>query len=163
MWLRLIGAVVAAAGLLTAGYLGWARYRISDAVSLEPGWPRPWPYPDQWVLRWVRHLCYDQALRSEGKTEVARRRLAQWATAALAMAAVGSTPLAMWYRRRRLTRRPTGDAADYSEGFLSGGDPAETRGGGDSDGRQSQVLPSTTSPGRHDSVSPSARPSTSSG
>lgn len=115
MWLRLVGALVAAAGLLTAAYLGWARYRISDPVSVEPGWPKPWPYPDEWVLRWVRRLCHDPALRSEGKTEVARRRLAGWATAGLAVAALGSMPLAIWYRRRTLARRPTREAADYTD------------------------------------------------
>jgi hypothetical protein len=28
----------------------WSLHRTSDAVlSFDPFWPRPWPYPDQWL------------------------------------------------------------------------------------------------------------------
>ena len=39
-------------GVLSTGYLGWARYRISDCVIVNDGenMPRPWPYPDRWLL-----------------------------------------------------------------------------------------------------------------
>jgi len=39
-------------GVLSTGYLGWARYRISNCVIVNDGgnMPRPWPYPDRWLL-----------------------------------------------------------------------------------------------------------------
>ena len=45
------------AGFFPAGYLGWALYRISGIVLVsERHWPRPWPYPDEWLQKWNQQL-----------------------------------------------------------------------------------------------------------
>jgi hypothetical protein len=123
MWLRTLGACVAAAGLLIAGYLAWACYRISDEAMSDTHWPRPWPYPDQWLVRWLRQMAADPA-KSGWTIGVARRHLAEWAGAGLVVGAGGLAPLAVWCRRRSIGRWPTGQAADYADGLSAGGRPA---------------------------------------
>ena len=45
-------------GFISTGYLGWARYRTTDAFFMThpTPWPRSWPYPDQWLCGWERSL-----------------------------------------------------------------------------------------------------------
>lgn len=39
-------------GLLGVAYFGWALHRLSGTVLIaETQWPRPWPYPDEWLLQ----------------------------------------------------------------------------------------------------------------
>jgi hypothetical protein len=48
---------LAAICMLMATYLGFAFARISNTALAEDNqWPRPWPYPDQWLLRWNDQL-----------------------------------------------------------------------------------------------------------
>lgn len=50
-WKRTVVLLLLAIGLLSTGYLAWARYRISGYVFVyDEDWPLPWPYPDLWLL-----------------------------------------------------------------------------------------------------------------
>jgi len=53
--------LIGVASAIAAGYLGWSLYRISPNVIMdvamgESQWPRPWPYPDEWLARWNEQL-----------------------------------------------------------------------------------------------------------
>jgi hypothetical protein len=45
-------------GLLAASYLCWAWHRVTGAVLISDAhvWPRPFPYPDQWLGWWEQRL-----------------------------------------------------------------------------------------------------------
>jgi len=67
-------------------------------------------------LRWERGFANDPA-KAGWTIGVARRYLAAWAVAGLAVAALGLAPLAGWCRRRWPARLLTGQAADYADGL----------------------------------------------
>src|SRR5262245_37052940 len=127
MWMRALGSVIAVAGLLGAAYFGWALHRLRDgAVLYAYERPRPWPYPDVWLLRWERQLEVGTmrraaergdrpGLRIDGEIDAVRARLLGWIGTSLAIGAAGLTPLVPWYQRKRRARLLTGEAADYVE------------------------------------------------
>lgn len=39
--------------VLAVAYAGWARYRVSDAAIHSDGWPREFPYPDEWIVAYA--------------------------------------------------------------------------------------------------------------
>jgi hypothetical protein len=45
---RVTGILAVILGAAVFVYFAWAAHRL-DAI-IEPGWPRPWPYPDGWLL-----------------------------------------------------------------------------------------------------------------
>jgi hypothetical protein len=50
---QILGALVVMWGLAAGAYLAWCQHRLSGTVLLgDPGWPRPWPYPDLLLARW---------------------------------------------------------------------------------------------------------------
>jgi len=53
---RFAGVLILLIGGAASGYFGWCDHRLSYPVLGGPGWPRPWPYPDEWLLRWERAL-----------------------------------------------------------------------------------------------------------
>ena len=42
-------------GILATGYLCWALHR-SSINFFDNQWPRPWPYPDNWLLVWEHEM-----------------------------------------------------------------------------------------------------------
>jgi hypothetical protein len=42
-------------GLLLTIYLGWALHRSFENVFASH-WPRPWPYPDEWLAHWEHQM-----------------------------------------------------------------------------------------------------------
>jgi hypothetical protein len=122
MWMRAVGAVLIVSGTLATAYLEWARYRFSAAVLMKDrAWPRPWPYPDEWLLRYERRLnAADPAppgtVKLEGEIETVREHLADWVNVSFAAAVVGAAPWAVWLRWRLKNRRATQDMMDYAEG-----------------------------------------------
>src|SRR5262245_47758071 len=111
MRFRIVSAVLAVISLLAATYLGWCRHRISAEVFVhEEAWPRPWPYPDGWLERWVRevdaaHPAPPGTIKVEAETERVRDWLAVWAVGALGWAGVGTIPWVLWFWRRWAHRR----------------------------------------------------------
>jgi hypothetical protein len=55
---RIFALCCCVAGILATSYLGWALKRSSGSTMIAEGrkWPRAWPYPDQWLLRWHEKL-----------------------------------------------------------------------------------------------------------
>ena len=122
MWLRMIGVVVCFAGVLPAAYSYWCSYRVSGAVFVsDKNWPRPWPYPDDWLLRWEQRLNKARpmppgTIKVEGEFPTIEETLVQWSRASFSVAAVASAPCVVWFFRSiRRPRGRTGDAVDYSE------------------------------------------------
>ena len=112
MWHRFL-ILVAIIGVLGASYFMWALHRINPATFIPEGraWPRPFPYPDNWLL--ALNNYYDRRyppLRREIKTRSEIYRVQQTVMLAVGffgvMAAVGIVPLASWWNRfRRSSRR----------------------------------------------------------
>ena len=50
-------------GFLATSYLLWAQHRVTPAVLTAEGhlWPRPWPHPDRWLVRWEMRIGEAQA------------------------------------------------------------------------------------------------------
>jgi hypothetical protein len=76
---RSIAAMLALIGLF---YCGWALHRIGAAGISDHTWPRPFPYPDQWVDqygRWLdlRYPAPNGTIKFHG--EVFRVRVTLWA------------------------------------------------------------------------------------
>src|ERR1035437_6577635 len=73
-------------GLLVSSYLCWASHRVSETVLFnEDGktWPRPWPYPDQWLWHWNQrldavHPAPPGSLKLEGELPRIRLYLSCW-------------------------------------------------------------------------------------
>jgi len=44
--------------LASTSYLGLAAYRLCPASMIDDGesWPRPWPFPDHWLVSWHEKL-----------------------------------------------------------------------------------------------------------
>lgn len=125
MRLRILSAVLVVGGLLAAAYLGWAYHRMSYEVRRsDRGWPRPWPYPDDWLHRWERRLDAADRRRSaelghtglkmEGEEYAVRLQVGVGAVTAFLVAAAGLAPWAVRLRRRAALR---GEAGDYADGF----------------------------------------------
>lgn len=55
---RIFAMCCCVGGLLATSYLGWALKRSSGSTMIAEGrmWPRAWPYPDEWLLRWHDRL-----------------------------------------------------------------------------------------------------------
>jgi hypothetical protein len=88
-------------------------------VLFNPGWPRPWPYPDGWLQRWSDRLEAGRPPRPAGmgmtgEIQAYRGRLAAGSACCLALSVGGG----IWWIARAL-RRPTGwaanEVADYAE------------------------------------------------
>jgi len=59
-------------GILSTCYIEWARYLMTHMVELDlsnPQWPppRPWPYPDRWLISWERRLEAEHPLPPGGR------------------------------------------------------------------------------------------------
>jgi hypothetical protein len=50
MFRRVIGILAVVIGAAVFLYFAWAAHRIGYDALREPGWPRPSPYPDRWLL-----------------------------------------------------------------------------------------------------------------
>ena len=58
--------------VLVTSYLCWAFYRIDDSVlETDSDWPRPWPFPDEWLLKWHNRL--DAAYPAPRSIKIPRR------------------------------------------------------------------------------------------
>ena len=140
MWLRTLSAVAVVGGLLGAAYLGWACHRLSyEVMRSDRQWPRPWPYPDRWLLRWARRLDAEDRRRSaaeaaergvppglkmEGEVFAVRLSVGAGAAGCLVVSAAGLVPVVIRHRRRAAARAATGEAGDYAEEFRTIGDRA---------------------------------------
>src|SRR5258708_37609 len=122
MWYRSISAVLVFTCVPTGAYLYWCSYRVSWAAFVsDRNWPRPWPFPDKWLLRWEQRLNRARpappgSVKIEGEFPAIGEMLANCAAASLAVATAWSIPWLIWfYRRMRRPRNLMGDAADYCE------------------------------------------------
>jgi hypothetical protein len=120
MRLRILSAALSVAGLIAASYLGWAQYRFSsDVMRSDQLWPRPWPYPDEWLIRWEERISEENparagVIRIHGGMDTVRSRLAGWTAVALMATAIGLAPWVRWYRSG--SPKPlTGERADFGD------------------------------------------------
>jgi hypothetical protein len=108
---RFAGVLVILVGAATSGYFAWCGHRLSYGVLGEPGWPRPWPYPDAWLLRWERALdAADPAppghIKIHGELDQLRALVWFYAACGGLASAVGLA-MAAWPRRSK-PAEPTG-------------------------------------------------------
>jgi hypothetical protein len=96
---RALSLFLGIACLLLASYLGWALHRISDSVLWREArisnaaWPRPWPYPDEWLWRWhdqlhIEHPSPPNTLKMRG--ELPRMKMTLWGWIVVSAMAGGS-------------------------------------------------------------------------
>ena len=84
--------VLAAIGSI---YFGWALHRASDQVfSTDMDWPRPWPFPDQWLADLnhhydVRHPVTGDMIKLHGELDHVRLAVGTGVTACLWVLIVG--------------------------------------------------------------------------
>lgn len=102
---RFAGVLVMLVGAATCGYFAWCGHRISYPVLGEPGWPRPWPYPDEWLLRWERDLDAAEPappghVKFHGELDQLRRLVRLYAECG-GVASVVGVIITIWPRRRR--------------------------------------------------------------
>jgi hypothetical protein len=109
---RLLSAVAILWGLTGAGYLVWCDHRVSMPVLMrDTAWPRPFPYPDDWLKRWSDRIDAEYPLplrymRWGGFGEL-QGRVRAWTISALFAAAIGVAIL-LWTRDgRRRSRWPS--------------------------------------------------------
>src|SRR6185503_13874913 len=99
-----IGFVVV--GVLVTCYLLWALHRSGSAIVTDSHWPRAWPYPDEWLMRWhdrldAAHPASPGALKIHG--ELPRLHFYLWCSIGLSsLVAVLSF---VWLRFLRLRGR----------------------------------------------------------
>ena len=57
LFFLVIAFLVFIMALASTSYLGLAAYRVSEAVMVDDeAWPRPWPFPDPWLVSWHEKL-----------------------------------------------------------------------------------------------------------
>jgi hypothetical protein len=102
---RFAGVLIMLVGAAICGYFAWCGHRLGYGVLGEPGWPRPWPYPDEWLLRWARAGdAADPAppghIKFHGELDRLRARVRLYAACGGLALGVGLL-LALWPRRGR--------------------------------------------------------------
>ena len=102
---RWIGLVAFGVGVVACGYFAWCQHRLrgTTIVSESPDWPRRWPYPDEWLMRWERHLdaAYPTSpghFKMHGELDRLRERVALCMVATWSFAYCG-LGVAVWPRR----------------------------------------------------------------
>lgn len=95
---RMLAIFCCAAGLLATSYLGWALKRSSGSTMMAEGrkWPRPWPYPDEWLLRWhdkldAAHPLPEKGIKMHGEWPRLHLYLLGWVSASLVLTVGGAT------------------------------------------------------------------------
>ena len=110
---RLLLIILAATGTLATLYFTWALYRVDvDVIVHDPAWPRPFPYPDPWLM----HLnnIYDAmypapgAIKLRGELHRVTRTVQAAAMASALIASAGILPLAWPLIRRYGTGKRSG-------------------------------------------------------
>jgi hypothetical protein len=114
---RFAGVLAMLIGAATCGYFAWCGHRLSYGVLGGPGWPRPWPYPDEWLLRWERDLDAAEPappghIKFHGELDQLRRLVRLYAECGGLVFAAGLA-VAAWPRRRK--QAEPGAAADRGQ------------------------------------------------
>ena len=107
---RLLSAVVILWGVTGAGYLTWCQHRASTPVLMhDVDWPRPFPYPDEWLSRWYDRIDAENppppgTRKICGEWYCLQGRARAWTLSALVVTALGLAILVWTPDGRRRSR-----------------------------------------------------------